>query len=37
MRTILSLEYLNDFKCIGSACENTCCSGWDIVVEKKTY
>ncbi|MFY0520164.1 flagellin lysine-N-methylase [Lysinibacillus sp. UGB7] len=37
MRPILIPEYLQDFSCIGSACEDTCCAGWNIVVEKKTY
>lgn len=37
MRPILIPEYLNDFSCIGSACEDTCCAGWDITVDKKTY
>jgi len=37
MRPILVPEYLQDFSCIGSACEDTCCAGWNIVVEKKTY
>ncbi|WP_433595880.1 hypothetical protein [Lysinibacillus xylanilyticus] len=37
MRPILIPEYLKDFSCIGSACEDTCCVGWNIVVEKKTY
>ncbi|MGE7695964.1 flagellin lysine-N-methylase [Lysinibacillus sp. NPDC094177] len=37
MRQILIPEYMEDFKCIGSACEDTCCAGWNITVEKKTY
>lgn len=26
-------KYYKDFKCIASACEDTCCAGWDIVVD----
>ncbi|MED3802742.1 flagellin lysine-N-methylase [Lysinibacillus xylanilyticus] len=37
MKPILIPEYLNHFSCIGSACEDTCCAGWNITVEKKTY
>ncbi|PKU53610.1 MULTISPECIES: flagellin lysine-N-methylase [Lysinibacillus] len=37
MRPILVPEYIQDFSCIGSACEDTCCAGWNITVEKKTY
>ncbi|MGR7908456.1 flagellin lysine-N-methylase [Lysinibacillus capsici] len=37
MRPILIPEYLEDFGCIGGACEDTCCAGWNITVDKKTY
>ncbi|QPQ37268.1 flagellin lysine-N-methylase [Lysinibacillus sp. JNUCC-52] len=37
MRPILVPEYLEDFSCIGGACEDTCCAGWNITVDKKTY
>ena len=30
-------EYLQHFKCLGSACPDHCCYGWDIVVDKRTY
>lgn len=30
-------NYYKDFKCIGSACEDTCCSGWDVVIDSETY
>ena len=30
-------KYMNDFQCIGGACEDTCCSGWMITIDKKTY
>ncbi|MBI9084593.1 MAG: flagellin lysine-N-methylase [Desulfobacterales bacterium] len=29
--------YLQHFKCLGSACRDHCCYGWDIVVDKVTY
>ena len=30
----LSLDVLEDFECIGSACPNTCCAGWSIIVDE---
>lgn len=30
-------RYVERFRCIGSSCEDTCCSGWSIYVDKKTY
>lgn len=29
--------YFKDFKCIGGECEDSCCIGWDIDVDEKTY
>lgn len=29
-------SYFNDFKCIASKCEDTCCAGWGIVIDDKT-
>lgn len=29
--------YFKDFKCIGGKCEDSCCIGWDIDVDEKTY
>lgn len=37
MRPILIPEYLTEFKCIGGECEDTCCAGWKVTVDKKTY
>lgn len=31
------LDFFDSFVCIGSACQNTCCSGWDIALDKETY
>ena len=30
-------QYLKDFTCIGSNCEETCCKNWKITVDKETY
>ncbi|MFB4331570.1 flagellin lysine-N-methylase [Paenibacillus sp. CR_12] len=34
---ILKPQYMNEFQCIGSACSDTCCSGWKINIDKSTY
>ncbi len=31
------LDFFDSFVCSGSACKNTCCSGWDISLDKETY
>ncbi|GBU20998.1 hypothetical protein R80B4_00885 [Fibrobacteres bacterium R8-0-B4] len=36
-RTILQPEYMSKFKCIGSACEDSCCRGWRVSIDKKTF
>jgi len=33
----LSADYLQSFECIGSACEDTCCSGWSVSIDKRTF
>lgn len=30
-------NYFNDFKCIASDCEDTCCAGWGIVIDDETH
>jgi lysine-N-methylase len=30
-------SYYKDFQCIASACEDTCCAGWDVVIDSQTY
>ena len=30
-------EYYNEFKCIGGSCEDSCCIGWDIDIDKVTF
>ena len=29
--------YMQEFQCTGSACEDTCCSLWEITIDKSTY
>ncbi|MBO0589101.1 flagellin lysine-N-methylase [Sporosarcina sp. E16_8] len=36
-REIILPEYMSQFQCIGSACEDTCCAGWRVTVDKETY
>jgi len=31
------LSYLDDFKCTGGSCEDNCCGGWDIHIDKSTF
>lgn len=30
-------EYYDEFKCIGGSCEDSCCVGWDIDIDKITF
>lgn len=34
---VLSIDYYKNFQCIGNKCEEHCCKGWKISVDKKTY
>ena len=34
---ILQPSYYKDFKCVGNKCLNTCCSGWRITIDKKSF
>lgn len=36
-RPILIPEYMKEFQCIGSACEDTCCAGWKVNIDKDTF
>ncbi|WP_340014619.1 flagellin lysine-N-methylase [Paenibacillus sp. FSL K6-1318] len=36
-RTILVPEYMQEFACIGSACEDSCCVGWRVDIDQSTY
>ena len=31
------LTYAESFRCIGSACEDTCCQGWSVPVDQAAY
>ncbi len=35
MKTVYP-EYFNQFRCIASDCPDTCCAGWEIVVDEKS-
>jgi lysine-N-methylase len=39
MRTtpLIRPEYAESFRCIGPACEDTCCQGWHVFVDRATY
>jgi lysine-N-methylase len=30
-------SYLENFQCIGSACKDNCCVGWDVDIDKETF
>jgi lysine-N-methylase len=30
-------HYAKNFRCIGPECEDTCCQGWDVVIDKGAY
>lgn len=36
-RKILQPQYVGKFQCIGSACEDSCCIGWRVQIDKDTY
>lgn len=36
-RTVLQPEYMKEFYCIGPACEDSCCIGWRVELDKQTY
>ena len=29
--------YFNEFRCTGGVCEDNCCIGWDVEIDKQTY
>jgi lysine-N-methylase len=33
----ISPNYAEKFECIGSACEDTCCQGWNVPIDRGTY
>lgn len=36
-RIVLQPEYMKKFNCIGSACEDSCCIGWNVDLDRTTY
>ena len=30
-------QYAKTFRCIGADCEDTCCQGWDVVIDRDAY
>ncbi len=37
MNKTVEPDYLAHFKCIGGDCEDSCCIGWDVDIDHKTY
>jgi lysine-N-methylase len=35
--TALVPQYASRFSCIGSSCEDSCCAGWRVSIDKKTF
>lgn len=35
--TVIMPGYIQDFRCIASKCEETCCAGWYIAIDEATY
>lgn len=36
-RQLLQPQYVSQFHCIGPACEDSCCIGWRVQIDKDTY
>ena len=34
---VLQPRYFDAFRCLGSDCEDTCCIGWNVHIDKRTY
>jgi len=37
VQSVRQPKCFDHFRCIGAACEDTCCAGWGIVVDQQTY
>lgn len=37
VRRVIQPTYMKEFKCIGSKCEDSCCIGWGIALDKETF
>ncbi len=35
--TLLQARHYDEFRCIGADCEDTCCDGWGVTVDRNTY
>jgi lysine-N-methylase len=35
--TALVPQYVSRFSCVGPSCEDSCCAGWRVTIDKKTY
>jgi len=35
--TVITPKYVTRFQCIGPKCEDTCCAGWRVSIDKQTY
>ena len=33
----LQPDYADEFRCLGAECEENCCQGWGVYVDKGTY
>jgi lysine-N-methylase len=36
-RAYLRPQYVDQFRCIAAACEDTCCQGWSVPIDQATY
>lgn len=36
MSRVLFPDYYEQFQCVAGACTDTCCAGWEIVIDPKT-
>lgn len=36
-RALLVPAYMERFSCIGTECEDTCCAGWNVTIDRATY
>lgn len=37
MKEILAPSYYTEFSCIGPTCEDTCCAGWSVTIDERTF
>ena len=36
-KTVITQQYMDGFQCIGDRCENNCCHGWNVDLDKNSY